>query len=142
MYWATRGEYDDRLQKIVAGLKVIEGLYQRDLEIGNWEKIFRNLYSGLVEILPLSGIMGTLFAIYRQTIAQGIHGVVDIQSNFGLAIISTLIALIFTAANIFIENLYLHQIEYVDNCKSAFAAATLFPQPDAGTGCSTDTEGR
>ena len=103
MHWATSGQYNDHLKKIIAGIRCIENIHQKDMDDGNKENLWRNLYSGFVEILPLCGIGGTLYAIFKQTIVQGNMDVTDIQANFGLAITSTLLALGFTAVNIIIE---------------------------------------
>lgn len=79
-----------------------------------------NLYFALVDILPLCGISGTLFAIAKQAYSSSGLNVVELKATLGLAIISTLVALIFTIISKGFEAVWIDNIEYVKDNREIF----------------------
>ena len=100
---------------------LIESIFAGTLAQGRKDDLLKNIYFAFVDVLPLAGISGTLYAISRQALSTtGLNATV-LKSNLGLAIFSTLLALGFTIFNKLLESGWLHHFEYVEKFREFFS---------------------
>lgn len=103
----------------------IESVFREKLNQKNNSILGRNIYFALVDILPLLGICGTLWAIAEQAFQSGGINPEQIKGSLGLAIISTLLALFFTILNKIFEGFWLHSVEFVESFKEFISMYTM-----------------